>query len=193
MSQVMSATFLPVDCDIACADGIEAELLLQVNMDKTSVERLSPKVKFLGFGFYWNWRVKEWRPVAHSKSKKRLLTKIKDLLDRRCPKGIEATKKKLAQVVRGWANYFKPGIQTPSHTRELDERIRRRTWKRKWTRYKELQKIHARKWARKEQSCRGVAFSSRGYWPLSQHANAVLPTNWLKSQRWTWGARELKI
>ncbi len=51
MSQVMSATFLPVDCDIACADGIEAELLLQVNMDKTSVERLSPKVKFLGFGF----------------------------------------------------------------------------------------------------------------------------------------------
>lgn len=179
---------------------IEAELLLQVNMDKTSVEHLSPKVKFLGFGFYWNWRVKEWRPVAHSKSKKRLLTKIKELLDRKCPKGIEATKEKLAQVIRGWANYFKPGIQTPNQTSELDARIRRRirqiymkTWKRKWTRYKELQKIHTTKWARKEHSCREVAFSSRGYWPLSQHANAVLPTNWLKSQGWTWVASELKI
>ena len=180
---------------------IEGTLLLQVNKDKTKVAYLAHGMKFLGFGFYRNPKSGVWKPTVHKKSKAKLLEKMKAVLDRRCPRRIEATQILLKQVIRGWANYYGIAIQTAGQIRGVDERIRRRirqlilkAWKRKWTRFQRLKEIYAGKCTpKRESSCIRVAFSSQGHWALAQTANSVLTNQWLDAQGWTWVAKELKL
>ncbi len=80
----------------------------------------------MGFGFYWNWRGRKWQAIVHKKSKAKLLDKMKTVLSRKCPRGIETTMIRLSQVIRGSANYYQLGIRSKTKVREIDERIRRR-------------------------------------------------------------------
>ena len=94
---------------ISISRFIEEKLFLQINKEKTQVSRLSPKVKFLGFGFYQN-RNGTWKAIVHAKSRAKLRDKMRELLDRRCPRGIEATKELFNSILRGWVNYYGSAI-----------------------------------------------------------------------------------
>ena len=185
---------------VSISKFIEQKLFLQINKEKTSVSRLSPRVKFLGFGFYRNPKTGKWKPTVHKKSKQKLRKRIKEVLDRRCPRGIESTQTLLRQVLTGWGNYYRIALTRGTQIREVDTWIRRRirqlvlkSWKRKWTRYQRLHQIYVDQWTHMEQACRRVAFSSQGYWALAQTANQALTNKWLKAEGWTWVASVLKL
>lgn len=168
---------------------IEGKLFLQVNKDKTHVSRLSPDVKFLGYGFWYNQKDDEWQLCVHKKSKARFRERIRDILDRRCPRGIVETRKLFNSVLRGWTNYYASAI-SKSYGANEDGWIRRRIrqlylkiWKRNWTRFNKMWDMHGRepKWERR---CAMVAFSHEAYWARATTANSVLTNAILEEEGW---------
>ena len=60
---------------------IEEKLGLKVNMTKSKVDR--PRgIKYLGFGFYFDWRAHQFKAKPHTKSVEKLKKKIKELTRR---------------------------------------------------------------------------------------------------------------
>lgn len=170
---------------------IEEKLFLQVNKDKTHVSKLNPEVKFLGFGFWYSNREGQWKLIVHKKSRARFREKMRDILDRRCPRGIEKTKELLRSVLRGWVNYYGVAASKSYGANEdgwLRRRIRQlllKQWKRNWTRYQNLLKLHDGNPA-KELSCREVAFTHQAYWDRARTANCVLTNDILQREGWVW-------
>lgn len=168
---------------------IEGKLFLQVNKDKTHVSRLSPDVKFLGYGFWYNQKDDKWQLCVHSKSKARFREKMRGILDRRCPRGIAETQKLFNSVLRGWTNYYASAISKSYGANEdgwLRRRIRQlylKVWKRNWTRFNKLWDMHGRepKWERR---CAMVAFSQEAYWARARTANSVLSNAILAEEGW---------
>ena len=166
---------------ISISRFIEGKLFLQINKEKTHVSRLSPKVKFLGFGFYQN-RNGTWTAIVHAKSRAKLRDKMRELLDRRCPRGIEATKELFNSILRGWVNYYGSAI-SKSYGASEDGRIRRRIrqiylkqWKRNWTRFVKLWGMHDNK-PEMEYRCAEIAFSHETYRARAKTSNHVLTNN----------------
>ena len=165
---------------------IEKKLFLKVNLDKTSVGMLSVHTKFLGFGFRKT--AEGWKPTLHKKSRKKFVEKVRTILTRRCPKGIEKTRNTFNTFLRGWYQYFKPGIS--KSTMETEEQwIRRRirqlhivAWKRNYTCFKNLMRYTQGK---QEERCRMVAFSHLGKWAKAKHSNYIL-TNKLLHRELGW-------
>ena len=125
----------------------------------------------------------------HAKSRARLRDKMRELLDRRCPRGIEATKELFNSILRGWVNYYGSAI-SKSYGASEDGWIRRRIrqlylkqWKRNWTRFVNLWKMHGNK-PEMEYRCAEIAFSHESYWARARTSNYVLTNNILYKEGW---------
>lgn len=151
---------------------IEKKLFLNINKDKTKICHLSEDVKFLGYTFIKrqlkNDETTKWHASVHRKSLAKLKVKIKELTDRRCPKGWSTTKTELNTVLRGWFNYFRLGIRKSLVT-TIDGWTRRRirqmywkTWKKNSTRIKELEKLGINK-----DKAYQWGNSSKSYWRIA--------------------------
>lgn len=151
---------------------IEKKLFLNINRDKTKVCHLSDDVKFLGYTFIKrqlkNDETTKWHASVHRKSLAKLKVKIKELTDRRCPKGWSTTKTELNTVLRGWFNYFRLGIRKTLVT-TVDGWTRRRirqmywkTWKKISTKIKELEKLGINK-----DKAYQWGNSSKSYWRIA--------------------------
>lgn len=151
---------------------IEKKLFLNINRDKTKVCHLTDDVKFLGYTFIKrqlkNDETTKWHASVHRKSLAKLKVKIKELTDRRCPKGWSTTKTELNTVLRGWFNYFRLGIRKTLVT-TVDGWTRRRirqmywkTWKKNSTKIKELEKLGINK-----DKAYQWGNSSKSYWRIA--------------------------
>ena len=167
---------------------IEKKLFLQINKEKTSIGMLSPRTKFLGFGFK---RIEDdletrWVPVVHNKSRKKLKDKIRILTDRRLPRGEESTKERFNTFLKGWVGYYRMGIANCSMN-DIDKWIRRRIrqiylkmWKKNSTKYEELKKLKTNN----ENRCYIIAHSSMKTWAKALFANYVITKEVIKNWGW---------
>ena len=84
---------------------IERKLGLAVNMSKTKITRPN-KLKFLGFGFYYNPQQKRFKVRVHEDSIKSFKRKLKQWTIRKRSMNFRYRIKKLNEVIRGWINYY---------------------------------------------------------------------------------------
>lgn len=84
---------------------IERKLGLKVNMAKTKITKPN-KLKYLGFGFYYELNTKTWKLRAHEESIKRFKETLKRLTIRKYSIRMDIRIRKLNQVIRGWINYY---------------------------------------------------------------------------------------
>ena len=166
---------------------IEKKLFLKINQEKTRIAHMNPQIKFLGFGFFRSKIGEKYRPIVHKKSKKKLTSKLKELLNKKCPKGTEVTRKIVNTFLMGWTHYFYIGI-TRTNMEMVEKWIRHKIraiyikcWKQNATRYKELIHLGTASPTR----CRKVAHSSLGIWAKSAHANYII-TKDIIHQEWGW-------
>ena len=125
---------------------IENKLLLKVNKKKSKVGRPT-EIKYLGFGFYNQFKDKKYKAKAHKESVEKVVKKLKKLTSRKWGVSNSYKAKKIAEVLRGWINYFKIGAIL-TITRKLDKMIRYRFrmciwkhWKNPKTRLRNLIKL----------------------------------------------------
>ena len=125
---------------------IESKLLLKVNRKKSKIGR-PIEIKYLGFTFYNQFKAKKYKAKAHEKSVQKVVRKLKQLTSRRWGVSNSVKAQKIAEVLRGWINYFKIGSMK-TLCKELDARIRYRLrmciwkqWKTPQNRIKNLMKL----------------------------------------------------
>jgi group II intron reverse transcriptase/maturase len=87
---------------------IEQKLMLKVNVTKSKVDK-PQGIKYLGFGFYYDSRAKEYRARPHAKAVAKFKAKMKELTCRSWGVSNECKVQKLNQLIRGWINYFRIG------------------------------------------------------------------------------------
>lgn len=114
---------------------IEGKLGLIVNSIKTKVTRPNDSsMKFLGFGFFKDYRSNLYKAKPHQKSVENFKYKLKQLTRKNWGVDTKYQVERINQVIRGWINYFKIGymkkvlMQVEAHTRV---RLRACIWK-KW-------------------------------------------------------------
>lgn len=156
---------------------LEKKLFLKVNKDKTKILHASEKSQFLGFGFTtrvnqkkrMQYPTQKYFAIVHEKKRTKFIKRIKLILDRRAPGGIEKVKSKLKEYVRGWYNYYAEGI--PVKWREkannlIRRRIRQLLWK-QWkkpdNRRKQLMRVGTNIPPLGE-----FAYSSNSYWRIAK-------------------------
>lgn len=133
---------------------IQSKLGLKVNVEKTKITRPS-KLKFLGFGFYYNSNKKSWMSRPHEDSVLKFKRKLKEWTRRNWSMNFRERIKKLNEVIRGWINYFSISSMK-TNMRKIDEHLRTRLriviwkmWKVPSRRQWGLQKLGIKKdWAR---------------------------------------------
>lgn len=126
---------------------LERKLFLKVSATKTKVVRPT-KGQFLGFTFYKNG--KEWKCIPTKDRKKRLYSKIKEILKRKqaVSRPLAITFTKVNQIVIGWINYFKIGsikLFLDEFGQWLRHKIRSiiiKQWKKPKTIYRNLMKLN---------------------------------------------------
>lgn len=84
---------------------IETTLLLKVNRKKSMIGRPTD-IKYLGFTFYNQFKAKKYKAKAHEKSVEKVVRKLKQLTSRRWGVSNSVKAQKIAEVLRGWINYF---------------------------------------------------------------------------------------
>lgn len=103
---------------------IEEKLGLKVNMTKSKIDR--PRgLKYLGFGFYFDAQVKQYKAKPHAKSVAKFKAKMKKLTSRSWGVSNEYKIAKLNELIRGWINYFRIGSMKTLCAR-MDSSIRYR-------------------------------------------------------------------
>ena len=105
-------------------DFIERKLGLIVNAEKSKVSRPG-STKFLGFGFYYDYRLKRYQPRPHPISVQKFQLKLKQLTKRNRSISLDDRIIKLNQVIRGWVNYFRIANMKGKLAR-VDEKLRSR-------------------------------------------------------------------
>jgi group II intron reverse transcriptase/maturase len=162
---------------------IEEELHLRINEEKSGIRRPSTMV-LLGFGFHIQTKG-AWGIRLAPKSITRLKEKIKQLTQRRAPRGTWDRIQSLKQVQQGWIHYFKIA-NCKKHLTEIDEWTRSRLrmcewklWKRVRTRVKRLNELQiapeqAYQWAN----------TRKGYWRTAHSPilTRSLNNEWFKSE-----------
>ena len=103
---------------------IEEELGLKVNMTKSKVDR-PKRLKYLGFGFYYDSMAHQYKAKPHTKSIVKFKKRMKELTRRNWGVSNSYKVEKLNQLIRGWINYFKIGSMKRL-CREMDKHIRYR-------------------------------------------------------------------
>jgi len=101
---------------------IVEKLGLKVNMEKSRVCKPT-EVKFLGFGYYNDYQMNEWKVKPHAESVKKFQRKLKKLTKRNWSISLDSRIKKLNQLIKGWVNYFKIG-NMKTVLRRVDEKLR---------------------------------------------------------------------
>ena len=112
-----------------------------------SKEDREKRLKYLGFGYYFDVRAHQYKAKPHAKSVEKFKARMKQLTCRSW--GVSNTYKvqKLNELIRGWINYFKIGSMKYL-CREMDKHIRYRLrmciwkqWKTPQNRAKNLIKL----------------------------------------------------
>ena len=136
-------------------DFLENKLFLKVNEQKTKIGIASEKSQFLGFAF--TKRVSRqrkernpratWFATVHQKKRDKFQAKVREILDRRAPGGIDAVKLKLERYLVGWFMYYGNAVP-PKWIGQVDQWIRRRIrqiywkqWKKISTKYEALMRL----------------------------------------------------
>lgn len=114
---------------------IEEKLGLIVNAQKSRVTKPEdPSTKFLGFGFFKDYKTDSYKAKPHQISVHNFKFKLKQLTKKNWSVDTKYQVERINQLVRGWVNYFKVGYmksllgKIDSHTRF---RLRMCIWK-KW-------------------------------------------------------------
>lgn len=110
---------------------IENKLGLKVNAEKSKITTPG-NIKYLGFGYWKDYKTAEWKTRVHEASYKRFVDKIKRLTNRNWSISFEDRIKKLNEVTRGWINYFKiASMKTKlvKFSEHLRTRLRMICWK----------------------------------------------------------------
>ncbi|MFA7224787.1 MAG: group II intron reverse transcriptase/maturase [Sphaerochaetaceae bacterium] len=167
---------------------LEQILKLKVNREKTSISKLEG-IGFLGYGFFYDGRTKEWDLRLHEKSEDKLKAKLKELTQRSNGWSVAYRQKKLNQLIRGWVGYFKLA-KCKTSLRDIDQWLRRRIrmlywkmWKRVRTRYRRL-----RKFGVEHQKAYEWANSRLGYWRVAHSwiLSTTLDNRKLFELGWRW-------
>ena len=116
---------------------IEEKLGLKVNMTKSKVDK-PQRLKYLGFGFYFDSRAHQFKAKPHVKSVAKFKKRMKELTCRSWGVSNSYKVEKLNQLIRGWINYFKIGSMK-TLCKGLDMRIRYRLRMCIWKHWKTLQ------------------------------------------------------
>ena len=103
---------------------IENKLQLKVNVTKSKVTRPT-KLKYLGFGFYYNGKDQQWKSRPHEDSIVKFKRTLKRLTSRKWSINFRVRIKKLNEVIRGWVNYFSTSSMK-AHMRTIDGHLRTR-------------------------------------------------------------------
>lgn len=103
---------------------IENKLRLKVNATKSKVTRPS-KLKYLGFGFYFNSKDQKWKSRPHKDSIVKFKRTLKRLTARKWSINFRVRINKLNEVIRGWVNYFSTSSMK-NHMRTIDAHLRTR-------------------------------------------------------------------
>ncbi|HZJ88895.1 MAG TPA: group II intron reverse transcriptase/maturase [Sphaerochaeta sp.] len=146
---------------------LEKVLKLKVNREKTSVSKLGG-INFLGYGFFYNWRIEKWDLRLHEKSQAKLKAKLKELTQRSNGWSLAYRQKRLNQLIRGWVAYFKLA-KCKRIIERIDQWLRRRIrmlywkmWKRIRTRYRNLRRLGV-----EHQKAYEWSNSRLGYWRVA--------------------------
>lgn len=125
---------------------IEKKLLLKVNVVKSKIAR-PWEIKYLGFGFYYNYKEKLFKARPHEKAVEKLKQKLKTLTKRSWSVSNSYKAQKINEVIRGWVNYYKiSSIKTLCKKMDAFIRYRFRMciwkhWKNPRTRCKRLMQL----------------------------------------------------
>ena len=121
-------------------------LRLKVNKDKSRVGRPT-EIQYLGFAFYYQFQEKKYKIKVPKKSLDKVMKKVRKLTSRKWGVSNSYKAQKIAEVVRGWINYFKIG-SILTVTRKLDTMLRYRfrmciwkQWKKVQTKYRSLMRL----------------------------------------------------
>ena len=157
---------------------ITGRLKLSVNEEKSSAGRPWHS-KYLGFRI--TRLIGKTRACIHPDSVKRLRRKVCELTARDRGRSLGAVVFELNSLLRGWAEYFRPGLRE-TLAKELDHWIRRRLraylwtlWKLPRTKVRNLEERGvAHRWAV------AVGNTRKGAWRLSKNGTvcAALPDDW---------------
>lgn len=180
---------------------IEKDLFLKVNMDKTKICRTGPEMQILGFTLVSVKSAKLKRvlprycrlyPSVTLKKRKQFEIKVKRLLSRKAPGGIQQTLIKYNMFVRGWHNYYK-GALPIGWTKDMCSRIRRRIRQLYWKQWKTAPNRHEnakKRWRNApELGMRGegaLSYSSNRYWRIAKslHLHKILGNMQIESEGW---------
>lgn len=142
---------------------IEGKLGLIVNAEKSRISR--PKdLKFLGFGYYYDFRNKRYQVKPHQISVRKFQRKLRHLTKRNWSVPLDYRIVKLKQVIEGWVNYFRIANMKKAMTR-IDEKLRSRIrviiwkqWKKPRKQIKSLIQLGI-----PEEEAKGLTYCRKGY------------------------------
>ncbi|RNF38085.1 group II intron reverse transcriptase/maturase, partial [Planococcus salinus] len=142
---------------------IEGKLGLIVNAEKSRIAR--PKdLKFLGFGYYYDYRNKRYQVRPHPESVLKFQRKLRHLTKRNWSISLDHRIVKLKQVIVGWVNYFRIANMKNAMTR-VDTKLRSRIrviiwkqWKKPRKQIKSLIQLGI-----PEEEAKGLTFCRKGY------------------------------
>lgn len=142
---------------------IEDKLGLIVNVEKSKISR--PKdLKFLGFGYYYDYKNEKYQVKPHLASIQKFQRKLRKLTKRNWNVPLDFRILKLKQVILGWVNYFRIS-NMKNAMNEIDKKLRSRIrviiwkqWKVSKKQIKSLVQLGI-----PEEEAKGLTFCRRGY------------------------------
>lgn len=142
---------------------IEGKLGLIVNAEKSKISR--PKeLKFLGFGYYYDFKTERYQVKPHPKSIQKFQRKLRQLTKRNGSVSLDFRILKLKQVIFGWVNYFRIANMRKVMTQidmKLRSRIRVIIWKQWKVPRKQIKSLI--QLGIPEEEAKGLTFCRKGY------------------------------
>jgi len=142
---------------------IEGKLGLTVNTEKSKVTRPT-ELKFLGFGYYYNFKTERYQVKPHLKSVQKFQRKLRQLTKRNWSVSLDIRILKLKQVIFGWVNYFRIANMKKVISR-IDEKLRSRIrviiWKQWKVPRKQIKSLI--QLGIPEEEAKGLTFCRKGY------------------------------
>lgn len=142
---------------------IEKKLGLIVNVEKSKIAR--PKdLKFLGFGYYFDSKNKNYQVRPHPMSVQKFQRKLRQLTKRNWSIPLDYRILKLKQVIFGWVNYFRIANMKTAMGR-IDEKLRSRIrviiWKQWKVPRKQIKSLI--QLGIPEEEAKGLTYCRKGY------------------------------